>query len=1615
MKLRRNCKKWIARVLVVVMMLTCVPIYNQSEVSAAGYAIANNGTGGINIDINNAPFNENWSYGDPYGPGGCTWFVGARVKQLTGKGGNAAQTGSTWYNSYGRSLGFSIGQEIKAPAVVCWRGHVAILEKIDGDTAYLSEGGVGRYKNWGNWQSTQTNNRHCVIHAISKGEIKTWSGIRSDFIGFVYLNGATSNPAPAAQGSVKAVWADKYDHNMVMKAHYYNPGGKRMTVCGITVKDGNTVVARREEMHGHPFAKNGDVWFDINKDCGVTLRAGHVYSWQIYVNIGGTTYYTDWINDRTTGTEKPNVPSFSVPKKDYAVGDAVTVNWGSDANATKGYSLTITQTKGGSYTKTLTTSTYNATSLAFSLPNEGEYRLTGFARGSENSATSTLNKTIVAHAPSKVRFVEEDKEGKENLLCEQEVKYGYSAQAPNGISRKGHTFTGWRGEYSNVTSDRTIIAQFKRNTYKVVFYDKDDNIIDTQSVLYEDDAKAPTPPEAESGYVFAGWDNEDYKNVQGNVKVKACYVWANNDLPVVVSINNCEFREDGYIVSYNIKNNPNARTKGRALFSLRTSTGKLINTTESDAFSLAKGEERKNVEMYIPYDGVATNISLYIIDRFSNGIPYSATVTAEIDREWSDWSGNNPGSDVEVETRKEYRYRDLLTTTTRTSSNDGWTLAKSVLDSVWTYGNWSGWSRSRYNTSSTTTATREVQTRSVSDNNGYTVNTYYYWKHPSKLAFSYYNEGGFKYYEYTQSTNDSQPKMYVYGSYNGHTTYRLNNNNYGYGVNFNSEVWFLKSSTNIPATSHTEYRYRDGIKGYTYYWNKWDNWTDWLDTAVASNNSREVETRTAYRYRAKMSDLEDNSGKKYTVSGKLDSSLAGKEALIQVYKGDEPSDSNNEYIGRVTIESDGSYSHTFVARQEISARTGDYTVMMAIEGGSEPVYLDTIEAPKPEYTVLFKDINGNIIKKQTVTEGKSATAPEAPKEENYTFVGWDFGVTNIRDDMEITAQYTKNKYSVAFVDWEAEEVETAVFEYGDPVTYPDVTAVEGYEFVGWTTINGEKCDTVTDNLVFVANHEIKKYTVRFFDIKENVISTQQVKYGEDALEPEVEEIDKMEFTGWNSYEFNQVKRDIDVYPVYEYIETASDPVCDTESGVFTESKEIHLTASDNAEIYYTTDGSMPTKSSNHYDGKIVISKNTFLQFIAAEPDKNTSNVISVSFLVSSGEDDDGALVIKKENYNLSRGEETKITYFLSHENNDVGVKFYSLNEDIASVNEEGVISANQVGETQIFVSTTDGKYADYCNVTVTTTDIDAEAIMLNSTSVIGIPDESIQMEAKVYPDEATDKDVDWYIEDESVASVSDTGEITILKKGTTTLKAISKNGSCYAECFVEGVVGYSEDKLQISLPYVFLNENEKEILYTYYGNADINCQWESTNEDVATVDDGMVTAKKAGQAFIIATAEDGTQATSLIVVNKNPDEEIKTDKPVTSETPIPTQKPETNETPKLTQKPTENKTSPKPQLQSAIEKPQKVKGVKVKKSGTKKLQISWKWFSAQDGFEIQYAQNKSFTKGKKTQRYNVYTDRVALKKLKSKKTYYIRIRAYKKNNGKKVYGSWSTVKKCKVK
>ncbi len=108
------------------------------------------------------------------------------------------------------------------------------------------------------------------------------------------------------------------------------------------------------------------------------------------------------------------------------------------------------------------------------------------------------------------------------------------------------------------------------------------------------------------------------------------------------------------------------------------------------------------------------------------------------------------------------------------------------------------------------------------------------------------------------------------------------------------------------------------------------------------------------------------------------------------------------------------------------------------------------------------------------------------------------------------------------------------------------------------------------------------------------------------------------------------------------------------------------------------------------------------------------------------------------------------------------------------------------------------------------------------------------------------------------------------------------------------------------------------------------------------------------------------------------------------------------------QKPSSSNNEDTPKVKA----PSKVKLTSAKNGKGKKFTVKWKKVTGAKGYQLQYALNKKFKKKKSVQtKKTKYT----IKKLKKKKTYYIRVRAYKMNGKKKVYGKWSTVKKVKIK
>ncbi len=94
--------------------------------------------------------------------------------------------------------------------------------------------------------------------------------------------------------------------------------------------------------------------------------------------------------------------------------------------------------------------------------------------------------------------------------------------------------------------------------------------------------------------------------------------------------------------------------------------------------------------------------------------------------------------------------------------------------------------------------------------------------------------------------------------------------------------------------------------------------------------------------------------------------------------------------------------------------------------------------------------------------------------------------------------------------------------------------------------------------------------------------------------------------------------------------------------------------------------------------------------------------------------------------------------------------------------------------------------------------------------------------------------------------------------------------------------------------------------------------------------------------------------------------------------------------------------------------PKKV-SLTLAKGGKRSLKMKWKRDTKATGYQAVIAQNKKFTKGKKTATITKNkTTGKTFKKLKRKKTYYAKVRAYKKVGSTKLYGSYSKMKKVRV-
>lgn len=249
--------------------------------------------------------------------------------------------------------------------------------------------------------------------------------------------------------------------------------------------------------------------------------------------------------------------------------------------------------------------------------------------------------------------------------------------------------------------------------------------------------------------------------------------------------------------------------------------------------------------------------------------------------------------------------------------------------------------------------------------------------------------------------------------------------------------------------------------------------------------------------------------------------------------------------------------------------------------------------------------------------------------------------------------------------------------------------------------------------------------------------------------------------------------------------------------------------------------------------------------------------------------------LSKAETTIAKGktETLKVIYNPEDTTDDKTVIWSSGNPEIASV-KDGVVTAIKAGTTEITAKV--GDKTAVCKVTV---NIPLESITISPSEMRLESGETKSFKVTYNPEDTTDdKTIRWNVEDNTIASVDENGNVTGLKGGVTTVSATSANGLTVS---AQVKVLIHTTGLEMSAKEAEVNRGEEIQLGVNFipANTDDSKDviWYSTDQEVAVVNqNGLVTGKKAGTAVIRAVAKDGGfTAECTVTVKEIPLEGIK--------------------------------------------------------------------------------------------------------------------------------------------
>ena len=237
------------------------------------------------------------------------------------------------------------------------------------------------------------------------------------------------------------------------------------------------------------------------------------------------------------------------------------------------------------------------------------------------------------------------------------------------------------------------------------------------------------------------------------------------------------------------------------------------------------------------------------------------------------------------------------------------------------------------------------------------------------------------------------------------------------------------------------------------------------------------------------------------------------------------------------------------------------------------------------------------------------------------------------------------------------------------------------------------------------------------------------------------------------------------------------------------------------------------------------------------------------------------------------GEKYKLGYTLTPPDaSNKNIKWTSAKPSVASVDKDGNILAISPGETIIMAQTEDGRYTDYCIVTVKQL---AKNIKITTKDVFVNKGNKHKIEYPLEPANATDVSIQWESMNPKIATVDQKGEVTAVEVGSTTI--LAKLAGEVAYCNVTVIEKATGIKLNYSEKVVYKNKTfALKASIEPEGATNRKVTFVSSKPSVATVTgSGTVKGISPGTALITVTSDDGGHKAICVVIVKEMTTSIK--------------------------------------------------------------------------------------------------------------------------------------------